>query len=496
MTTATPESASTAPVLPAEAVPPTTGNIDPATLPFFAEDFAYVDTETTGVDAEVDRIVEIAIVRFRAGVREEFHTLVDPQMHIPATASAVHHITDATIAAAKARGEAPTFPEIADKVAEMLDGAHVYAHNAPFDEGFVDGELEVPLDPKSWTCTVRLSRHLVPEAPAHGNQVLRYWFRTNPASAGLGPHRAIDDVYVSLENTFHLWTAAAARGLTTQAELLALSNEVIVIDAMAFGKHVGKAFRDIPSDYFEWCLGPEGMKDMDDDLRISMERELVRPGRKDDDARIRAEERSRVVPATVMTFGQKHNGKPMDKVPLDYLEWIERDKPRCSAEVRAGVELELNRRREASGTAAPQVNQAPGMAGALARLKSLVRKGSEEERMLLDAEGSEERFVAYLRDFAKHEPAEFQRVSQVVGGDAGEWMRAAVGVTQAPRASAPAAAPAPAPTPQPQGPGRVSLFANRQADPEDDPGPQPEFELEGSGAPFAPAPAPRRMRPR
>jgi DNA polymerase III epsilon subunit-like protein len=514
MTTAVkPDSTSDKPVPQPVAVPPATGNIDPSTLPFFGEDFAYVDTETTGVDPAVDKICEIAIVRYRAGVREIFHTLVDPEMSIPPTASAVHHITDRAIAQAKARGEAPTFAEIAPKVMEMLDGAHVYAHNRSFDEAFVDGELQLPLDPKSWLCTVRLSRHLLPSAPAHGNQVLHYWLQTEPESAGLGPHRAIDDVFTSLENTYHLWKQAEMLGVKTHDGLLELCNRPIIVSTMHFGAHVGKDFKDVPSSYFEWALGrvpgKDGLTDMDEDLRISMEQELARPGRKEDDARIKAEEASKIVPATHMTFGNKHNGKLMGVVPLDYLEWIERENPRCSPEVRAGVKLELTKRR---GEAPKPSAAGPAGGGAsldvaastYVKLAALVRKGSDEERFLTAtqaANAAEGALEAYLNDFARAEPAEYLRVTKVIGGREGEWMRNVVDVKLDAVAPAPAAAqtPAPAKTTASKESGRLALFASRsQAEPEaeDTAGPPPELELEGSGAPFASAPAPRRMRPR
>lgn len=510
------DSTSDKPVPQLVAVPPSTGNIDPSTLPFFGEDFAYVDTETTGVDPAVDKICEIAIVRYRAGVREVFHTLVDPEMSIPPTASAVHHITDRTIAQAKARGEAPTFAELAPKVMEMLDGAHVYAHNRSFDEAFVDGGLQLPLDPKSWLCTVRLSRHLLSTAPAHGNQVLRYWLQTEPESAGLGPHRAIDDVYTSLENTYHLWKQAAMLGITTHDDLLELCNRPIIVSTMHFGAHVGKDFKDIPSSYFEWALGrvpgKGGLTDMDEDLRISMERELASPGRKEADVRIKAEEASKIVPATHMAFGNKHNGKPMGEVPLDYLEWIERDNPRCSPEVRAGVKLELAKRRNDASKAAGYAPTAGGAsldvaASTYVKLATLVRKGSDEERFLTATQAagaSEGALEAYLNDFARAEPAEYLRVSKLIGGGEGEWMRNVAGVKL--DAPAPARVAAAAPTPSAaQGQaatregGRLTLFASRsQTEPEaeDTAGPPPEFEAEGSGAPFASAPAPRRMRPR
>lgn len=511
MTTAVkPDSASDKPVPQPVAVPPATGNIDPSTLPFFAEDFAYVDTETTGVDPAVDKICEIAIVRFRAGVREVFHTLVDPEMSIPPTASAVHHITDRSIAEAKARGEAPTFAEIAPKVMEMLDGAYVYAHNRSFDEAFVDGELQLPLDPRSWVCTVRLSRHLLPTAPAHGNQVLHYWLQTEPESAGLGPHRAIDDVYTSLENTYHLWKQAEMLGVKAHEGLLELCNQPIIVSTMQFGAHVGKDFRDIPSSYFEWALGrvpgKGGLTDIDEDLRISMELELSRPGRKEDDARIKAEEASKIAPATHMTFGNKHNGKPMSSVPLDYLEWIERDNPRCSPEVRAGVKLELAKRRNAGPNLTAAARAASGAhldvaASTYVKLAALVRKGSDEERLLTATQAAgaaEGAFEAYLNDFARAEPAEYLRVTKVISGREGEWMRdvATMKLDAPSPTQAAAATPAQAAVKES---GRLALFANRsQGEPgaEDSAGPPPEFEVDGADAPFASAPAPRRMRPR
>lgn len=54
------------------------------------------DTETTGTDAEKDRIIELGFQIFDAtGLLREWRGLIDPQMPIPPGASAVHHITNA-----------------------------------------------------------------------------------------------------------------------------------------------------------------------------------------------------------------------------------------------------------------------------------------------------------------------------------------------------------------------------------------------------------------
>ena len=489
---------------PREAPPPTTGNIDPTTLPFFGEDFVYLDTESTGLDPEVDRICEIALVRYRAGQREVFHTLVDPEMHIPATASAVHGITDEMICEARA----PKFAEIAAKVREMLGGAHVWCHNREHDAPFVDRALGVESDTQNWLCTYRLSRHVFPEAPAHGNMVLRYWLRTNPESAGLGPHRAVDDVFTSLESMFHIWKRAEARGVTTTYGLLELCNSTIWMQMIPFGEHAGKGLDEIPSQYLEWALGKvpgkKGMNNLDDDARASLERELARPGR--DDAL-----QAKVTPADVMHFGKQHNGKPMTAVPLEYLEWIERDNPRCSAEVRAGVKLELSRRR--ADTPALEGASADLAAATFARLRSLVNKGSEEESRLLgtqDAANPEAAFLDYLRAFAADRSLDYLRVADLTGAQTGAWMRELAGLPAERHAKAPVplqldldAGAQPQPQPLPQTPlgapvkGRIRLLTGvRSEDPSEDESMGANEPPEESAVPFESQPASRRLRMR
>ena len=62
------------------------------------DDYSIVDIETTGVFISTARIVEISALRVRDNrVVAEYTTLVNPQCHIPADATAVNHITDAMV---------------------------------------------------------------------------------------------------------------------------------------------------------------------------------------------------------------------------------------------------------------------------------------------------------------------------------------------------------------------------------------------------------------
>lgn len=85
---------------------------------------AVLDLETTGTDLQVDRIVEVAILRIGPqGKAHEFQVYVDPKMKIPEESSLIHGITDETVIGA------PTFEEIADRVEDMLAGAVLAGYN-------------------------------------------------------------------------------------------------------------------------------------------------------------------------------------------------------------------------------------------------------------------------------------------------------------------------------------------------------------------------------
>ena len=99
----------------------------------------FLDTETTGLNPHFgDRVVEIALVRFRGDVMENlFDTLVDPRRSIPPGVTRIHGITDSDV-----RGK-PTFAKIAPQVREELNDAVLVAHNAPFDLGFLFNEFRL-----------------------------------------------------------------------------------------------------------------------------------------------------------------------------------------------------------------------------------------------------------------------------------------------------------------------------------------------------------------
>lgn len=98
---------------------------------------AVFDLETTGIRVGQDRIVQIAVVRLMPdGTREQWQSLVDPEMPIPAEATAVHGITDADVASA------PRMVDLVDELLENLDGCDLCGFNVlRFDLPFLSEEL-------------------------------------------------------------------------------------------------------------------------------------------------------------------------------------------------------------------------------------------------------------------------------------------------------------------------------------------------------------------
>ncbi len=98
------------------------------------------DTETTGLDPKTgDRMVEIGCVEMvgRVETGRTFHAYFNPDRDMPIEAERVHGLSAAFLATK------PRFAQIADELLAFLEDAPLVAHNAGFDFGFLNNELEI-----------------------------------------------------------------------------------------------------------------------------------------------------------------------------------------------------------------------------------------------------------------------------------------------------------------------------------------------------------------
>lgn len=159
--------------------------------------YAIVDIETTGGHASSHGITEIAIL-VHDGNRmvESFHSLVNPGREIPL------YITALTGIDSNMLRDAPSFEDIAAKIAGMLDRKIFVAHNVNFDYSFIRQQLKhagYSFEEKK-LCTVRLSRKVFPGLHSYslGNLCRELGIRIEQR------HRAGGDAKATLQLFEHL----------------------------------------------------------------------------------------------------------------------------------------------------------------------------------------------------------------------------------------------------------------------------------------------------
>jgi len=125
------------------------------------------DTETTGLDFEADRVIEIGGVELwnHIPTGREFHCFIRPAgRRVDPGAFDIHGISDDFLK------DKPLFEEVADDFIAFFSDAMLIAHNAAFDVRFLNAELkrigraEIPLS--SIIDTLPMARRKFPMAPA------------------------------------------------------------------------------------------------------------------------------------------------------------------------------------------------------------------------------------------------------------------------------------------------------------------------------------------
>ena len=121
-----------------------------------------LDTETTGLDpAAGHRVVELGCVELMNMVAtgRTFHVYFNPEMLMPAGAQDIHGLTDEFLA------DKPLFADQAEAFLEFIGDAQLVIHNATFDIGFLNAELERLGKPKltnHYVDTVTMARRKFP----------------------------------------------------------------------------------------------------------------------------------------------------------------------------------------------------------------------------------------------------------------------------------------------------------------------------------------------
>ena len=126
-----------------------------------------LDTETTGLDPKSgDRLVEIGCVELdnHLPTGRTYHQYVNPERDMPDEAFRVHGLSEVFLA------KYPVFADIADAFLEFIGDADLVIHNASFDLGFINAELQrlgrASVENRRAIDTVQIARGKYPGAQA------------------------------------------------------------------------------------------------------------------------------------------------------------------------------------------------------------------------------------------------------------------------------------------------------------------------------------------
>jgi DNA polymerase III subunit epsilon len=241
---------------------------------------AVFDLETTGIIAQRDRIVEIAIIRHeRDGATGQFHSRINPQIPIPPEATSVHGIRDEDVA------DAPTFPELADGIETFLADCDLAGFNVRrFDLPLLQAEfarcgraftlegrhvidaqgIYHMKEPRDLSAAVRFycgRDHI----GAHGAlpDALATWDILN---AQLERYNDLPHEIAALERTVH---PADPSRVDAEGKFLRSGSDVIV----NFGKNRGRSMSELARQdrgYLEWILSADFPPTVKDVVRAAL----------------------------------------------------------------------------------------------------------------------------------------------------------------------------------------------------------------------------------
>ncbi|NLY11224.1 MAG: hypothetical protein GX020_06030 [Firmicutes bacterium] len=168
----------------------------------------FLDTETTGLSAYYDRLIEIHLLAVeRNGDCQEWGTFINPERRIPARITEITGITDEDVK------NAPREDEVAVKIRDFIGNRIVVAHNLAFDLSFLNAMFERQnlrqLSKAQGVDTLAISRKLFPKLciypggeGSHKLKNLMYHFGLDRIYQN--SHRARDDVLLLAQVYRHL----------------------------------------------------------------------------------------------------------------------------------------------------------------------------------------------------------------------------------------------------------------------------------------------------
>lgn len=105
--------------------------------------YVIIKVDTTGLSPDVADVVHISAIRVDEEHKATFDKFVNPGYHIPEAASEISNIFDEDVK------DCPCFNDIKNELLEFIGDYPIIGHNIKFDLGFINKNLDAPLQNKS-----------------------------------------------------------------------------------------------------------------------------------------------------------------------------------------------------------------------------------------------------------------------------------------------------------------------------------------------------------
>ena len=223
---------------------------------------AFIDLETTGINISTDKIIELAIVKITPdGNKVTKRKLLNPQMPIPESSTAIHGITDEMVK------DAPVFKQVAHELKQVLDGCDLAGYNSNrFDipmlmEEFLRAGMDLDMKNRKLVDVQKIF-HLMEQRTLSA----AYKFYCNKLHNSA--HSAEGDALATLEIFHAQLERYPDLGNTVESVLKIIGEDVIVdfarrftiengVEIFNFGKHKGRPINEVlkaEPQYYDWMM--------------------------------------------------------------------------------------------------------------------------------------------------------------------------------------------------------------------------------------------------
>jgi DNA polymerase-3 subunit epsilon len=230
-------------------------------------DYCVLDTETTGLSAYYDEVIEIGILRVRNGeITDRYEQLIKPENEIDGFITSLTGITNEMVA------DKPAIEDVKSDVLAFLGSDIIVGHNTSFDVRFLAAGFHEDIA-NEYMDTMQFARKLYPDLPHHRlSDLSEYLHLTNNEHRALADCVTTEELYEAMKTEMvrkglgikDLWQVNASGHKGIDIGAITATTDDIDEDGFFYGRHVvftGKLERMARKDAMQTVVNLGGILD-------------------------------------------------------------------------------------------------------------------------------------------------------------------------------------------------------------------------------------------